>query len=186
MGITADVVKVWNKGVKDNRFTAKDVDTIIGKGYKRKDIASIFCKFVKRGIASRGTERGIFVKIKDCEMPTRKSILLHPGNIKLPVVTKDTSFIEAFNASTQQDSTLDSLAIGKSILIYIDNLKNQIIEKQQRLNEEREIVKELIEKAKKMDILYKQAQSRIIELNAGKSKGLHLSELHEFREGLPR
>ena len=166
MGITGDVIKVWNKGIQGARFTSEDVDTIIGKGYKRKDIASIFCKFVKRGIASRGTERGIFVKIEDCEMPKRKSVpLQYASNI---------------------EPALDSLAIGKSILIYIDNLKNQIIEKQQRLNEEREIVKELIEKAKKMDILYKQAQSRIIELNAGKSKGLHLSELHEFREGLPK
>lgn len=164
MGITADVVRAWNTCPNGRYISSEMIQVLFGssKRYEKKNITSILCKFVKKGYADKAPKIGYYIKIKDCEMPRRKV------------------------RATTSAETLDSLAIGKSILVYIDNLKNQIIEKQQRLNEEREVVKELIEKAKKMDILYQQAQAKIIELNAGKSKGLHLSELHEFREGLPK
>lgn len=68
MGLTARIANVWNRGVKDHRFTTMDVATLVGCNHERKNIASVLCKFVRKGAAVRGYEKGLYIKVLDVEV----------------------------------------------------------------------------------------------------------------------
>jgi hypothetical protein len=178
MGITADVAKAWNEFAIQSAITSDKINTRIGGPvfYEPKNISSILCKFVKRGIAKKGKFPGFYIKLK--------SITCVPKKKKAKVV----SVIDAFNEVARpipNEPLLDTLTIGKSILAVIDSLKDKIIELRQELNEEKKESKVLIERIKEMQKMYCQAQQKIIELNSGKNQGLKLSDLNEFRGKLP-
>ena len=68
-----------------------------------------------------------------------------------------------------------------------DDLKAQVTELRTQLREERKTIGEMVEEKRQIDELYKQAQTKILELNTGGGEGkfVSLSKLQSFRDELP-
>jgi len=140
VGLAVKLAAVWNKLEKKATITSHWMVRELDYKYQQQEVSSVLGKYVKRGYAVRG-RIGFFIKLRDYKpqvlKPIRKAVA----------------------------QPMDAVTIGRSILELIESLKKQIATLRQHLIEERQIVKQVVEQKRDLEILLAKAQSRILELN---------------------
>ena len=188
MGLTQEVGTIWNIKIVRREETdttwmqqALEVDTEYI--YPKNRIAAVLHRFIKAGIAKKGKTRSSYKKLKNFK-PRRVIPKLNKEGLLLTIpIEKKKEIIEPLIV----EPTIDLLTLGKSILTVIDDFKDKITELRKQLSEERKTVGELVEEKRHLEELYKQAQTRILELNTGdKGRTFNLGEMQSFRDELPK
>ena len=203
MGLTQDITKIWNaevvrREVITSTWMQQRLNMGTNKLHPKNRISAVFHRFIKKGCARKGPEENSYRKLKNFKPRRIIPKLTENGLLDTSFEKKDQQktlptsktllsggeLVES--AKIKPTDSIDLLTLGKAWDALTDDLKAQVTELRKQLSEERKTIGELVEEKRHLEELYKQAQTKILELNTGgKGKTLSLSELQDFRDELP-
>lgn len=183
MGLTQEVGRIWNKLSRrseiNTNWMQEELHQDIGTIHPKNRIAAVLHRFIKAGCAKKGKTRSSYKKLKNFKPRRVIPKLNKEGLLDVPV--------ENESIEPAAEPTIDLLTLGHSILAILEDFKAKITELRKQLSEERKTVGELVEEKRHLEELYKQAQTKILELNTGdKGRNFNLGELQSFRDELPK
>lgn len=142
-GLAADLAKVWNELDNKSDISSFWMGVQLKDKYKRQDISSVLCKYVRKGYAQKNNRTpGSYIKLRNSQPSEAKRI---PKEARLP--------------------TMDALALGRGIIGLIDHYNSRVTDLRQKLIEERQVVRTLVEQRKELEVLVAKAHTRILELS---------------------
>lgn len=115
------------------------------------------------------------------------------GKDGIHTVYKKTNQVELVSSKQQESPRLASLVerqfsmleLGEAVFELIQKLKKDLINLTTKLKEEKDLMKEIVEENTQLKQVLRDAQAKILALNASSQRSFRMSEVQEFRESLP-